>query len=104
MKVVDHEPHWWYLFEEAGNLFLDVNCSHGFLGYSYLIQLDMDESSRYREQGHGFVDQLAQAIQYTAPILQGSQSPYKDRDLSQSRRKHVMAAVAAWRAGGGERP
>ena len=104
MKVVDHEPHFWFLLEEAGALFLDVNCSHSFLGYSFLIQLNTNESAKYREQGHDFINKTAQAIQYTAPIFQASQSPYKGRDLSQSHRDRVMAAVAAWRAGSDEQP
>ena len=104
MKVVDHEPHFWFLLEEAGVLFLDVNCSHSFLGYSFLIQLNTDESAKYREHGHDFINKIAQAIQYTAPILQVSESPYKGRDLSQSRSGSVTAAVAAWRAGSGELP
>lgn len=47
MKVVDHEPHAWFLFEEGDSIFLDVNCDHGAAGYSVMIELSAEEALRY---------------------------------------------------------
>jgi hypothetical protein len=101
MKVVDQEPHAWFLLEDDGALYLDVHCSHSAIDYSVLIALDPAERSAYESGGHAYLDQLAYGIHYSAPGVRGSASPFKDRNLAvgpggESRRAN--AAIEGWRA------
>lgn len=98
MQVLDHEPQFWFLFEEDGALFLDANCSHSFFGYNFMIQLSPGEVLEYQEQGRPYLSWLARDIQDSAPILQGSHSIYKGRDVSSAYTEEVSQAVEAWRA------
>ncbi len=52
MKVLDHEPQFWFLTEEGGSLFLDANCNHSFVGYSFMIELSPLEQTEYKTKGH----------------------------------------------------
>lgn len=97
MKVLDHEPQWWFLLEEDGTLFLDANCNHSFIGYDFLLQLDAGEVANYRRKGRAYLSMLATEIQDSAPMLAASKSKYKGRDCSEEYSERVMAAVHHWR-------
>ena len=99
MKVLDHEPQWWFLLEDEGALFLDANCNHSFVGYDFLLRLDAEETAKYRTEGRAYISWLADAIQNSAPILEGSKSKYKGRDLSKDYSERVTEAVNQWRQG-----
>ncbi|MGF7146684.1 hypothetical protein FHS96_000293 [Sphingomonas zeicaulis] len=98
MTVVDHAPHHWFLLEQDGRHYLDVNCNHGAVGYSWLVALDDAECRAWRSEGRIAMDRLATAIERSAPGARGSNSPYAARDLSTALGPQVSAAVAAWRA------
>ena len=97
MKVLDHEPQFWFLLEDEGTLYLDANCNHSFVGYDFLLPLNAEEVGKYRSQGRAFLSWLADDIQNSAPILTASTSKYKGRDVSQSYSVQVTAAVDEWR-------
>ena len=99
MEVVDHEPGLWFLLREGRALFLDANCNHSFIGYTFLIELAPNEVRAYRERGRDYLTRLAEGIHDSAPILVASDSPYKGRDLSRPLGARVSAAIGAWRAG-----
>lgn len=96
MRVIDHHPHFWFLFQEGGSLLLDVNCDHGAVGYSVLISLNAEEESEYARSGHSFLNGLAQAVQDSGPG--GS---YQSRDVSATYAKDTLAAFREWRAASG---
>ncbi|HVJ37201.1 MAG TPA: hypothetical protein VM687_05290 [Stenotrophomonas sp.] len=98
MKVLDHEPHCWFLLEDGGHLLLDANCSHSFISYSYLILMTPAEILQYRQRGRDYLTWLAGDIHNGVPILQASTSPYKYRDLTRSRGDEVTQAIVSWRA------
>jgi hypothetical protein len=98
MDVVDHEPSWWFLLQDGEQLYLDVNCEHSFIGYSMLIALDEQETRTLQREGRGYVDRLAEDINYGAPVLRDSTSPYKARDLSRTHGHLVSEAVRRWRS------
>ncbi|WP_374582852.1 hypothetical protein [Pseudoduganella sp.] len=97
MKVLDHEPQWWFLLEDEGFLYLDVNCNHSFIGYDFLLRLDASEAARFQIEGRGYISWLASDIQNSAPILTNSSSAYKGRDLTSEYSTRVTAAVQQWR-------
>jgi hypothetical protein len=99
MRVIDHEPHSWFLFQEGENLFLDANCSHSFFGYGWMIQLNEEEQQCFKAEGRTYLNKLAQSIQDSAPILTVSTSKYKDRDVSRDYREQTSSAVKLWREG-----
>jgi hypothetical protein len=82
MRVVDHEPQWWFLLEDEGSLFLDANCNHSAVGYDFLVELSAEEHRAYEHEGREFLSRLAIEIQETAPIVKGSTSRFKGRDMS----------------------
>lgn len=102
MKVIDHQPHAWFLLDDQGVLYLDVNCSHGAVGYSVLVALNAGETSAYADQGRAYIDDLAQDIQNSAPGAVSSVSPFKSRNLTVGRgqeSKRADAEIKAWLAG-----
>lgn len=98
MRVVDHEPQWWFLLEEEGSLFLDANCNHSAVGYDFLVELSAEERRAYEHGGREFISRLATEIQDTAPIVKGSTSRFKGRDMSRTYSDKVTKAVAKWLA------
>jgi hypothetical protein len=97
MKVIEHEPQFWFLLQDANSLMLDVNCEHGAVGYDVLIELNVDERSHYENNGRDYLTQLAEAINFSAPGGRGSPSPYKARNIQQQRGEEILAAILAWR-------
>jgi hypothetical protein len=97
-EVVDHAPHAWFLLEDCGVTFLDVNCNHGAYGYSWMIELNADELERYRAEGRAFLDHLADAIHMSVPVVEGSTSAYKDRDVSSEHAGATQDAIRRWRS------
>lgn len=98
MRVVDHEPQWWFLLEEDGSLFLDANCNHSFVGYDFLLELSAEERTAYENEGREFIKRLATEIQDSAPIVKGSNSRFKERNLPRTYADKVTKAVENWRA------
>lgn len=92
MQVVDHQPHAWFLLRENEALFLDVNCDHGAVGYSVMIELTADETSGYADRGRAFLDELARDVQDAGPS-----HGYRRRDVSADHAKAATAAIDAWR-------
>lgn len=98
MRVLDHEPQWWFLLEEDGSLFLDANCNHSFAGYDFLLELSAEEHRAYKHEGREFISRLATEIQGSAPIVKGSTSRFRGRDLSRTHWDKVTKAAESWRA------
>ena len=98
MKVLDHEPQGWYLLKDEQGLYLDVNCNHSFAGYSFMMRLDFDEAKKYLRQGRHYLNQLAQAVQKSAPGVAGNQSPYKDRMAPSEVNDKANEAIRQWQA------
>ena len=97
MKVLDHEPHAWFLLDDNGALYLDAHCSLSVLDYSVLIALDAEETSAYRAEGRPYLDALAQRIHNSAPAAASSTSPYRARNLAVGpSAEGASAAIAAW--------
>ena len=101
MRVVDHEPHAWFLFEEGGSYFLDANCSHSAFGYCYMIELLPEETSKYKSEGRSYLSILAHDIHYSAPVATGSKSIYKGRDVSSHYAEKTQTAIRKWRESNG---
>lgn len=101
MQILDHEPGRWFLFQDGDELLLDVNCNHGVFGYSHLMALDGKETARFKAEGRGFIEFLAEMVERSEPGIRGTVSPYKDRAVAPERSSQATAAVLAWRAEGG---
>ena len=99
MKILDHEPHFWYLADSEGHLFLDANCNHSFIGYSWMIQLSPEEASLFKSRGRDYLSELAQEIQDSAPIVAGTTSRFKGRDVTKTMNDKLLAAIEAWDKG-----
>ena len=98
MKVLDHEPWCWFLVADEERLLLDVNCNHSAFGYSWLIELNPSEVGRYRKAGRDYITQLADLIQYSAPAVKGSTSPFIDRKLGKEQADAVHRTIMKWRS------
>jgi hypothetical protein len=90
VRVLLGEPAGWYLLEDNGELYLDVNVSNMVVGYSILIRLDRAERAAFAKHGRGFADELAVRI---------GQSPdkYRKRNLTGTLDNQVTEAVVAYR-------
>ncbi len=92
MEVVDYEPYAWFLFEQEGQHFVDVNCNHSAVGYGILVQLNEEEEGLYRDFGRPYIDKLAQSIQDAGPG-----STLQLRDVTPDYREETKRAIEAWR-------
>ncbi|MBB6368858.1 hypothetical protein FHR56_004039 [Xanthomonas sacchari] len=100
MQVVEHEPLAWFLLRDGETLLLDVNCSHGPVGYAWTMALTAQEVAQYRALGRDFIAQLAERVQSTAPGVLGNRSPYLVRKADVETRQRVTLTIKAWiRAG-----
>mgnify|MGYP003422809230 CR=1 FL=1 len=97
MIVLDHEPHWWFLLQDGETLLLDVHCSHSAVDYSWVMTLNSDEAAQFKSTGRAFLTQLAERVQWSAPGIRGSTSPFRGRNLSRTHDRAVSEAIKAWR-------
>lgn len=91
MEVIEHEPHFWFLLEEAGELYLDVNCQLSAVGFSVIVRLTEYEAQAYRSEGRDSVVRLAEDVE------QHPLTAYRERDLSSEVGPAVHDAVMRWR-------
>jgi len=91
LDVIDHQPHAWFLLRDGDDHYLDVNCSHGPVGFSLLVKLSAAEHEEYRALGRVFIDYLAARVAYWW-------SDYKERDLGSSLQAEVSDAVTRFRS------
>ena len=98
MEVLEYGPQAWYLLRDGQQLYLDVNCNHSFAYYSFTMQLNSDEAAKYRRRGRAYLDELAQAIQYSAPGVSASASIYKARLVTSEAGAQVNDAIRSWLA------
>ncbi|QNA89978.1 hypothetical protein G4G28_18400 [Massilia sp. Dwa41.01b] len=94
--MIDHAPHGWFLLEEDGALFLDVNCSHSFVSYNFMLRLDAQERSAYESEGRAFINRLATAVQDSGPNSRSSR--FYERNLSGTYSDEVTKTIEDWRA------
>ncbi len=98
MRVIDHEPRFWYLFEDENErLILDVNCEYSFVSYDFMMFLSAEEMSDYKKVGRSFLGKLANVINSSAPIAKISQSKYKERKISNESSEEILEAIHRWR-------
>ncbi len=97
MRVIDAEDQQWFLFEHEGKLYLDASCNHSFLDYTYMIELNENEVHRYQSQGREYLNRLSHDIHYSAPIVKGSQSAFKGRDVTKQFSTLASEAIEKWR-------
>ena len=96
MKVIDNEKGAWYLFQDGDHFYLDGNYSHRAIEYDNMIELSQEEKFSFRSNGRGYINQLYQEIQESAPILKISDSPYKERRIVGEVRERTTKAVKEW--------
>jgi hypothetical protein len=91
MVVVDHEPHAWFLLQDARGYVLDVNCSHSIASFSVVLRLTADEVARIEAHGRQATHDLASAIQY-------SPTKYRSRYGEPALESGALAAIKEWQA------
>jgi len=101
MKVLDNQDAWWTLFEEAGVLLLDVNCSHSAAGYCVVIPLNAEEQAEYALKGRDYLTKLARNVH-----MGGPGSYHQRRDVSSAYSSEAMLAACEvwWAAHPEDRP
>ena len=65
VRVLHGEPAGWYLLEDAGELYLDVNCSQSAVSFGILIRLDPAEKAGFAAHGRAYAGELAEKIAYS---------------------------------------
>nr|WP_315464918.1 hypothetical protein [uncultured Rhodoferax sp.] len=96
MTVIDHEPARWFLVRNDDRLYLDVNCSHSAVSYSFLLELDEGEINAYGTEGRVFLSNLADKINNSAFGSALKTSSYRDRYIDSDTGKQVNAAISGW--------
>jgi hypothetical protein len=65
VRVLHGEPAGWYLLEDNGELYLDVNCNQSAVGFDITLRLDPAERTAFTERGRAFAAGLAEQIAYS---------------------------------------
>jgi hypothetical protein len=65
VRVLLGEPAGWYLLEDNGELYLDVNCNQSAVGFGITVRLDPAERAAFAERGRAFAAGLAEQIAYS---------------------------------------
>ncbi len=65
MRVLLSQPAGWYLLEDNGELYLDVNCNQSAVGFGITIRLDPAGQAAFAERGRAFAAGLAEQIAYS---------------------------------------
>jgi hypothetical protein len=89
MNVVDHQPGGWFLLEDAGQHYIDVNCSQSAVGFSLLLRLDDDENAKLRARGRAFADEFAEEVSYRS-------SRYQSRAIQGAVAAKAHVAIDRW--------
>ncbi len=97
MEVVDQEPHSWFLFKLGDEFLISANCEFSFVGYDFIMFLSEDEVIKFKELGHEYLNELANAINVSVPISRTSKSIYKERNVSEEYSEKSLDAVEYWR-------
>jgi len=98
IEVVDSEDQMWILFRDSDRLLFDANCNHSAFGYSFLIELKHHETEAYQQRGREYLNDLWRVIQDSAPVVRGSTSPFKGRDLSKELGDATTVAFHDWKS------
>ena len=86
MRVLLGEPAGWYLLEDNGELYLDVNCNQSAVGFDITVRLDPAERAAFAERGRAFAAGLAGQIAY-------SPRAYWPRNITGPRQDQIHEAI-----------
>ncbi|MDF2551228.1 MAG: hypothetical protein K0R77_503 [Chryseobacterium sp.] len=75
MKIIDFESKSWFFLSHEEDYYIDVNCSHSFISFNMLIQLNKSEMSQYQNNGRDYLNSFVKEIQHYAL------STFKDRNI-----------------------
>ena len=92
MDVIAHRPHAWFLMEDEGDLYLDINCDHGAVGFSMLLRLTPEEALEVRGGSDSAVDRLATRFQNQAIAV------FLTRNLSAPWQQKAGSAIERWKS------
>lgn len=95
MQVIDHEPHTWFLLQDADGYLLDVNCSRSTTGFSVLLRLNGEEASAVDSDRHAASTAMAERVR-------NRPNDYFPRAADQSLEASALAAVLTWRQEGSQ--
>jgi len=95
VRVLLGEPAGWYLLEEDGELYLDVNCNQSAVGFGITVRLDPAERAAFAGRGRAFAAELAEQIAY-------SPRTYWPRNITGPLAGQVTEAALAYKRETGE--
>jgi hypothetical protein len=94
VRVLLGEPAGWYLLEDNGELYLDVNCNQSAVGFDITVRLGPAEQTAFAERGRAFAAELAEQIAY-------SPSTYWPRNITGPLDAEVHDAIMTHQRGTG---
>lgn len=92
MKVIDHEPHAWFLLEESGRRYFDARVTRSAADWTVFIEMSPQECREYHAMGRLF-------LKYLAARIPNFVEEYAARDLTRQMEGEVLRAVTTWKAG-----
>jgi len=95
VRVLLGEPAGWYLLEDNGELYLDVNCNQSAVGFGITVRLDPAEWAAFAGRGRAFAAELAEQIAY-------SPRTYWPRNITGPLAGQVTEAALAYKRETGE--
>lgn len=92
MKVIDSEPHSWFLLKEGDRYYMDARVTRSAVDWSVLVELSPQEYREYHAMGKVF-------LEYLAARIHNFTEEYQGRDLSKTVGERVHQTIVEWRAG-----
>lgn len=91
MKVVAEEPWSWFLFEDEGNLYLDVLVEHGAISFSVTAALTAEQARAYERHGASGLGPVVGEMRH-----QGLMQEWRAPVLPSNWAARSIAAVHEW--------
>ena len=94
MQVVAEAQWNWFLFEDAGRLYLQVLVEHGAISFHVTCELSAEQKSAYERQGVAVLGHLSGDMRHKALMRQ-----WRATALPAGWEERSVAAVHEWQKG-----
>ena len=97
MQLIEIEPHFWELYEDCENIYLNVLINMSATSWEKTICLDEQTIQQYQTQGKGFIDGLAKRIEYSQ-FRNDYERFYSYPDASKEQKEEILQAFNEYKA------
>ena len=95
MNLIEHEPHFWELYQDFEQYYLSIAIDMSSVVSCWDLVLTQDEIRAYKQQGRAGIQDLAKSMVHVA--YKGDFSLMENRLAKAEARQAMQAAFKTWR-------